>query len=449
MLGLAQQAGHELTNDPSAADVLVVNTCAFIDSAKQESIDTILEMAQHKKDGACRRLIVTGCLAERYRDELKKEIPEIDAVLGTGEVPEIVGAITAAARRCTFHPLPASPEPRATPALPTYIYDADTPRLLATPKHYAYVKIAEGCDYKCAFCIIPTLRGKLIAAGRPTRSCAEARALAARGVKELLLISQDTTFYGIDRDERGALARLLRELNTIDGLEWIRLLYLYPTTIDDATLAAMADCDKVCKYIDLPLQHASNRRAQADEATRAPQQSTTSCSTRSATASPVSPSEPPSSSAFPARPRPGRRRALRDSSRDHAVRPRRSLHLFPRGRHVRLRAAPTTCRPGSRRSRRSRVMGLQKRLVPGGRRAARRRTRANGRGRPVLGPRARPERPPVVPGARHRRRGLSDRMRPVELPAGRFRSTSRSSAPEATISIARPAWPETRPTDVL
>src|SRR5206468_594529 len=132
-----------------------------------------------------------------------------------------------------------------------------TPRLLATPKHYAYVKIAEGCDYKCAFCIIPTLRGHY--RSRPAASIVqEARALAARGVKELLLISQDTTFYGIDRQERGALAKLLRELNTVDGLEWIRLLYLYPTTIDDETLAALAECDKICNYIDLPLQHASN-----------------------------------------------------------------------------------------------------------------------------------------------------------------------------------------------
>jgi ribosomal protein S12 methylthiotransferase len=273
MLGLAQQAGHELTNDAASADVLVVNTCAFIDSAKQESIDTILEMAQHKKDGACRRLIVTGCLAERYRDELKAQIPEIDAVLGTGQVPEIVGAIGGSAGTPlqffrsapgtlalgtlapgTFAP---STQHLAPSTLPTYIYDAETPRLLATPKHYAYVKVAEGCDYKCAFCIIPTLRGKY--RSRPEDSIVtEARALAARGVKELLLISQDTTFYGIDRQERGALARLLRQLNTIDGLEWIRLLYLYPTTIDEDTLAAMAECDKVCKYIDLPLQHASN-----------------------------------------------------------------------------------------------------------------------------------------------------------------------------------------------
>src|SRR2546426_4308841 len=262
MLGLARDAGHELTSDAADADVLVVNTCAFIDSAKQESIDAILEMAQHKKDGACRRLIVTGCLAERYREELKTEIPEIDALLGTGEVPRIVHAIGGAVNAMGASPLTffkhrresQIPNPKS---LPIYIYDADTPRLLATPKHYAYVKVAEGCDYKCAFCIIPTLRGHY--RSRPAESIVrEARALAARGVKELLLISQDTTFYGIDRQERGALARLLRALNEVDGLEWIRLLYLYPTTIDEDTLAAMAECEKVCNYIDLPLQHASN-----------------------------------------------------------------------------------------------------------------------------------------------------------------------------------------------
>src|SRR5437762_5339831 len=269
MLGLAQQAGHELTQDAAAADVLVVNTCAFIDSAKQESIDTILEMAQHKKNGACRRLIVTGCMAERYRDELKKEIPEIDAVLGTGEVPQIVGAISGGAAPLRFlrsSTLGSSPSTLGDPpstlkcppsTLPTYIYDAETPRLLATPRHYAYVKIAEGCDYKCAFCIIPTLRGNY--RSRPADSIVrEARSLAARGVKELLLISQDTSFYGVDRGERGALARLLRELNNVDGLEWIRMLYLYPTTIGDDVLDAMAECEKVCSYVDLPLQHASD-----------------------------------------------------------------------------------------------------------------------------------------------------------------------------------------------
>jgi ribosomal protein S12 methylthiotransferase len=269
MLGLAREAGHDLTQDPSGAEVIVVNTCAFIDSAKQESIDAILEMARHKTEGACQRLVVTGCLAERYRDKLRQEIPEIDAVLGTGEVPDIVraigggGTVTAGgAVPLTFHrglgvPSPESRAPRPEPGAPSYIYDADTPRFLATPRHYAYVKIAEGCDYKCAFCIIPKLRGNY--RSRSADSIVrEAESLAARGVKELLLVSQDTTFYGIDREERGALARLLRRLNAVPGLEWIRLLYLYPTTIDDDTLAAMAECEHVCKYIDLPLQHASN-----------------------------------------------------------------------------------------------------------------------------------------------------------------------------------------------
>jgi ribosomal protein S12 methylthiotransferase len=274
MLGMAQQAGHEITPAADEADVLVVNTCAFIDRAKQESIDAILEMARQKRDGKCSRLVVTGCLAERYRDELKKEIPEIDAVLGTGELPGIVEAVQGRGSRgegrTTSQPVPlafhrrsprrsgiaARPSPLAPRQLPTYLYGAETPRLITTPKHFAYVKVAEGCDYTCAFCIIPTLRG-------PYRSrtndsiVSEARALAARGARELLLISQDTTFYGIDRGERGALATLLRELNAIDGLAWIRLLYLYPTTITDDVLDAMAECEKVCRYIDLPLQHAS------------------------------------------------------------------------------------------------------------------------------------------------------------------------------------------------
>ncbi len=327
MLGIARDAGHELTADASAADVIVVNTCAFIESARQESIDAILEMAQQKRDGQCARLVVTGCLAERYRDDLRKEIPEIDALLGTGEVEQILGAIgdpgsrvlgaLARARRSSGSlgarrarglgalrerthdagavsqrpnqsrsgptnrcqatgwnaerrapnagvsdrsrlPAPGSRIPTAHSGsrLPTYLYDADTPRLLTTPGHYAYVKIAEGCDYTCAFCIIPTLRGKY--RSRAADSIVrEAESLAARGVRELLLISQDTTFFGIDRGERGALAALLRRLDAIDGLAWIRLLYLYPTTITDDVLEAMAECEKVCRYVDLPLQHAS------------------------------------------------------------------------------------------------------------------------------------------------------------------------------------------------
>ena len=253
MLGIAQQAGHEITTDASGADVLIVNTCAFIDSAKQESVDAILEMAGHKRDGSCTRLVVTGCLAERYRDELKKEIPEIDAVLGTGDVDRILSAIgdrQTAAMPLTFHRNLTAKD------LPTYLYDAETPRLLTTPRHFAYVKVAEGCDYTCAFCIIPTLRGTY-RSRTPESIVREARVMAERGVRELLLISQDTTFYGIDRGERGALARLLRELNAIEGLRWIRLLYLYPTTITDDVLETMAECEKVCRYVDLPLQHAS------------------------------------------------------------------------------------------------------------------------------------------------------------------------------------------------
>jgi|SRR5581483_4251726 len=257
MLGLAQQAGHELTSDPAAADVLVVNTCAFIDAAKRESIDAILELATLKREAPGRRLIVTGCLAERYRDELAAEIPEIDALLGTDEVPHIVRAIegSPAAPLPFYRTAPGTPRPAPRPRL-SYLYDAETPRVQATPRHYAYVKVAEGCNYACSFCIIPALRGPY--RSRPPASIVrEARRLAESGVRELLLVSQDTTFYGVDRGERGALGRLLRELNAVDGLEWIRLLYLYPTTIDEETLAAMAESEKVCKYIDLPLQHAS------------------------------------------------------------------------------------------------------------------------------------------------------------------------------------------------
>ena len=271
MLGMAEKEGHEITADASQADVLVVNTCAFIDRAKQESIDTILEMAELKKHGTGRRLFVTGCLGERYRDELKREIPEIDVVLGTGEVEAFAGLLSGTGTRepraavpMTFYkrdsnPAPGSPIPAPVFGidLPTYIYDADTPRKRVTPGHYAYVKIAEGCDYKCAFCIIPKMRGHY--RSRSVESIVtEAKQLAAQGVKELLLISQDTTFYGIDRGERGALPKLLRALNGVEGIEWIRLLYLYPTTITSEVIDAIADLDKVVKYIDLPLQHASN-----------------------------------------------------------------------------------------------------------------------------------------------------------------------------------------------
>ena len=278
MLGLAREAGHEITADAASADAIVVNTCAFIDEAKEESIDAILEMAKLKRDGGAKKLIVTGCLAERYRDQLKAEIPEIDVVLGTGEVPEITGALGGSpasgssplklfrkgsaagggrrAAGATPQPAVESPQPPAPSPQPTYLYDASTPRLLTTPKHYAYVKIAEGCDYTCAFCIIPTLRGSYRSRDEDS-IVAEAERLAAGGVRELLLISQDTTFFGNDKGQRGALARLLRRLNRVEGLVWIRLLYLYPTTVADDLLDVMAECEKVCRYIDLPLQHAS------------------------------------------------------------------------------------------------------------------------------------------------------------------------------------------------
>jgi ribosomal protein S12 methylthiotransferase len=245
-------------------------------------VSAILEMAAHKTGGRCKRLVVTGCMAERYRDELRAEIPEIDVVLGTGEVPGIVEAVEGRAKALprpiagqaaasgahavqlyrksdlSAAPLPKSTSrSKASALLNTYLYSDLTPRTLTTPSHLAYVKIAEGCNYKCAFCIIPRLRGAY--RSRPVRSIVrEAEGLAARGVKELILISQDSTFYGNDRGERGALARLLRQLDTVKGVEWIRVLYLYPTTITTETLTAMAECDKVCKYVDLPLQHASD-----------------------------------------------------------------------------------------------------------------------------------------------------------------------------------------------
>ena len=260
MMGLSQQGGHTLTPHPADADVLVVNTCAFIDSAKEESVNAILELAALKTSGSCKRLVVTGCLGERYRDELKAQIPEIDAVLGTGDVPEIVGAIEGDTVRkripLTLVATEAPPNPQSLlpRKLPTYLYDAE-PRVLATPRHFAYIKVAEGCDYKCSFCIIPKLRGHY--RSRPVDAIVrEARSLAECGVRELILISQDTTFYGRDFDG-AALDTLLRELNLVEGIDWIRLLYLYPTTITAEILDAIAECEKVVKYIDLPLQHAS------------------------------------------------------------------------------------------------------------------------------------------------------------------------------------------------
>ncbi len=247
MLGRLQAAGHRLVADPKQADVIVVNTCAFIDRAKQESVDAILEMAREKESGRARRLVVTGCLAQRYDAELRREVPEIDATLGTGQVEQIVEAVGGRATSLE----------EASPGLPTWVYDHRQPRVLSTPPWVAYLKISEGCDYTCSFCIIPTLRGRH--RSRDVEDIvAEARALAARGVKEVVLVAQDSTRYGLDHGVRDGLAYLLRRLGRVDGIRWIRVMYAYPATLTDPILDAVASEEKVVKYVDIPLQHASD-----------------------------------------------------------------------------------------------------------------------------------------------------------------------------------------------
>jgi ribosomal protein S12 methylthiotransferase len=246
MLGQLRARGYDLVSDAREADVIVVNTCAFIDRAKQESVDAILEMAALKEQGKAKRLVVAGCLSQRYDAELRREIPEIDASLGTGQVADIVRAVEGEATSLA-----------ESPDLPTWVYDHASPRLLTTPKYLAYVKISEGCDYTCSFCIIPALRGKH--RSRPAEDViAEVRSLAERGVKEVVLVAQDSTRYGLDLGVRDGLAYLLRRLGRIDGLRWIRVMYAYPATLSDPILEAMASEPKVVKYVDIPLQHASD-----------------------------------------------------------------------------------------------------------------------------------------------------------------------------------------------
>jgi ribosomal protein S12 methylthiotransferase len=252
MMGMLARQGYELTTDSSAADVLVINTCGFIDSARQESVDTILELARLKQDGNLKRLVVAGCLVERYREELRREIPEIDACIGVNQLEEITAAVEPSGRAT----LPIYSEGISAPEL--YLYDETTPRLRATAPFTSYVKIAEGCDHTCAFCIIPRLRGGFRSRS-PESIIREAEMLAATGVKEIVLISQDTVNYGTDLSLRDGLARLLDRLADVKGIEWVRFLYCYPTGISDELLRVMAERETICKYFDIPLQHASQR----------------------------------------------------------------------------------------------------------------------------------------------------------------------------------------------
>ena len=250
MMGHLKQNGYEITADAADADTVVVNTCGFIDSAKQESIDTILEAAQLKTGGNAKRLIVAGCLVERYRDELKAEIPEVDAFIGTNQINDILAVCDPATNTRSLPVVPLGNQSA------TYLYDDSTPRVLATPSHYAFVKIAEGCDRPCAFCFIPQMRGHF-RSRRFGSLIAEAHQLVEEGVKEIILVAQDSSRYGEDLGKQDALARLLRELAHIDGIEWVRVMYTYPTHISDGFLDVLAEEPKAVKYLDMPLQHAS------------------------------------------------------------------------------------------------------------------------------------------------------------------------------------------------
>ena len=275
MMGLLSQGGAQITPRAEEADIIVVNTCSFIDKAKQESVEAILEMAQHKFAGKAQKLIVAGCLVERYRNEIQKSIPEVDAVVGTGELEQILAAAGIESPRNgnanPFVILNSRPEGDAREAagrfskegwegaiavLPNYLYDENTPRLLATPKYSAYIKIAEGCDHPCSFCIIPQLRGKF-RSRRLESVIAETEQLVSRGVREITLIGQDTTCYGEDLGLKDGLALLLERLAQIDELHWVRFLYAYPNKITGKLLATIAANEKICSYIDVPLQHAS------------------------------------------------------------------------------------------------------------------------------------------------------------------------------------------------
>jgi len=262
MLGFLDREGYDITTDEKDADIIIVNTCSFIKEAKQESVDAILDLADRKHDGRCRLLIVTGCLPQRYQEELCKELPEVDIFIGTGDYPRIAEII--AEKRGTSEQLRYIGDPN-------FIFDEDSPRLKSTPVYSAYLKIAEGCSNCCSYCVIPSLRGSY--RSRPVEALIqEARRLVAGGARELNLIAQDVTNYGADLEGKPALEDLIRRLAEIEDLRWIRILYAYPNGITDGLIQLIKEEKKVCKYLDIPLQHISdpilsrmNRRSTAEE----------------------------------------------------------------------------------------------------------------------------------------------------------------------------------------
>ena len=259
MLGIIEKYHIEITNDPEAAEIIIVNTCGFIESAKQESIDTILSMSAYKTEGCCRFLIVTGCLAQRYAQELFQDMPEVDAIVGTNVYKDIAQVIERVMQgQRVLHLSETDFEKINLEGLQGNERNLPDPRKLTTPSYMAYLKIAEGCDNFCSFCAIPLIRGRYTS--KPYEQImAEARELVERGVKELIVIAQDTTRYGQDLYGKLRLAELLHDLNALPGLKWIRVLYSYPNTFNDELIEAYATLPKVCHYVDLPLQHASDR----------------------------------------------------------------------------------------------------------------------------------------------------------------------------------------------
>ena len=248
MLGLLNKDGYTFTDDEHEADVVVVNTCCFIGDAKEESVNTILEMAELKKEGRCKALIVTGCMAQRYKQEILDEIPEVDGILGTStydEISNVLKKVLGGSRESCFHDLNALP-------------NVEVPRAVTTGGYYAFLKIAEGCDKRCTYCIIPDLRGSYRSVPME-RLIEEAKQLASQGVKELILVAQETTLYGIDLYKKKSLPKLLHELCKIPGIQWIRIQYCYPEEITQELIETIREEEKVCNYLDIPIQHASDR----------------------------------------------------------------------------------------------------------------------------------------------------------------------------------------------